>query len=202
MYRLRRPTAELLRSELDRQCGCAVYQTTAVVADPPPPGFRPNRGRSELGRGRWVFAVAREALRHWEMFPGGWVWVEPEGGPVQLDQTVAVVARCLGMWTVNCCRVVDVTDQPRQFAFTYATTSRHALAGAERFSVTWHEEDDSVWYDVYSIARPRDVRVWGVYPWFRRVQRRFAVESPRALQAAVARRLATSCREPAQESPR
>jgi uncharacterized protein (UPF0548 family) len=132
------------------------------------------------------------------MFPGGWLFIEPSE-PQRVGRTVSVVARCLGIWTVNCCRVVDVTDEPRRFAFTYATVEDHAVAGAEQFSVEWRG-DDEVWYEVRSVSRPRDWRVWLVYPWFRRLQVRFGRESPECLRRAVFRRLQTESEPRAQAS--
>jgi uncharacterized protein (UPF0548 family) len=184
MYRLSRPSVAALREFIARQSERLAFQSAGTIPDPPLPGFHANQGMAQVGSGRAAFEAAREAVRNWKMFPGGWVDVEANGQPVHLGQTVAVVAPCLGIWTVNCCRVVDVTDAGRTFAFTYATTDQHALAGAERFELEWRD-DDSVWFGIHAIARPRDWRVWLAYPHLRRLQRRFAIESPRAVQRAI-----------------
>ncbi len=186
MYLLRPPSIDRLNEFIARQSARPVYQQEAEIADPPPPGFHANRGAACIGRGQQDFLDAREGVRQWRMFPEEWVRVEAQGQPVHLGQTVAVIAPCLGVWTVNCCRVVEVTDAERTFAFTYATTDEHALAGAERFQLEWRP-DDSVWFGIHAIARPRDAAVWLVFPWFRHLQRRFAVKSPQALQRAIAR---------------
>ena len=184
MYRLRPPSADQIRAFIAQEAIRPAYPVAAEVPDPPPRGFRANRGGGLIGRGSDDFATARSAMRERKMFPGGWVWVESDGQPVHLGQTVAVIAPSLGLWTMNCCRVTDVTDTDRTFAFTYATTAGHGMAGAERFRVEWRA-DDTVWFDVYSIARPRDLLIWLGYPLLRHLQKRFAAEAPLALRRAV-----------------
>lgn len=177
MYRLTRPSPEQLRDLIARQSLQPVYQAGGTIPDPPPAGFRINRGSACVGRGGADFAAAREAVRRWQMFPPEWVQLESLGAAAHAGQTVAVVARCLGLWTANCCRVVHVDERERGYAFTYATTDQHAIEGAERFAVEWRE-DDSVWFDIHAVFRPRDACVWLAYPPMRRLQRRFLEEAP------------------------
>jgi uncharacterized protein (UPF0548 family) len=188
MYSLNRPDTE----EIDRLiCECrrqSAFQTTGDVPRLAPPGHWLNHGAGEVGAGPAAFAAAREALRQWEMFPA-WVSVNAQGLPAEVGCIAATTARCLGVWTTNCCRVVEVTDREDCFTFTYATVASHAVRGAERFAVTWNRATDVVSYEVHSIARPADLVVWLAFPWFRRIQRRFASDSPRALRESVNRRL-------------
>lgn len=184
MYLRLHPHRDLLQQFIAAQSGRPVFQESAEIPDPPPAGFYANRGSGAVGRGQTAFLLARSAVQQWRMFPVDWVQVESGGVPVHVGQTVAVVARCLGIWTANCCRVVDVTDGEREYAFTYATTDQHALAGAERFHLEWRA-DDTVWFSIHAVARPRDWVVWLAYPQLRRLQRRFAVESPAALRRAI-----------------
>jgi uncharacterized protein (UPF0548 family) len=142
---------------------------------------------SPVGRGEADYRAAVEAVQQWEMFPH-WVQIDTVGEPVRLGQIAAVTARCCGVWAVNCSRVVDVTLQARQFAFTYATTDEHAMSGAERFWLEWGE-DDAVWFGVHSISRPRDWCVWLALPALRHIQQRFAADAPVAVRRAIERRL-------------
>lgn len=199
MYRLHRPSPELLRAFVSQEAERPVFAVTAEVPDPPPRGFRANRGGGCVGYGGHDFAAARRAMQEWRMFPGGWVQVDCGGEPLHLGQTVAVIAPCLGIWSVNCCRVTDITSTERSFAFTYATTAGHGMAGAERFRVEWLA-DDTVWFDVHSIARPRDLLIWLGYPLLRRLQRRFVQEAPLALRRAIEQLEGVSPR-PTGESP-
>jgi uncharacterized protein (UPF0548 family) len=100
---------------------------------------------------------------------------------------VAILARSIGLWWLNACRIVMVVDEDgpvKRFGFAYGTLPDHAGSGEERFLVEWDREDDSVWYDILAFSRPRHFLARLGYPWVRRVQKKFGRES-----AAVMRRV-------------
>lgn len=189
MIRLNRPTTAVLDAYLAKRQRQPLFTEDVGIPDPPPTGFRRNHRRGCLGCGEGVFSAARLAVTRWRQFPGGWVNVYPQDDPVHHGQTVAVVARCLGLWTVNACRVIDISESDRdgmtRFAVTYATLSDHMLAGAECFAVEWDRTDDRVWYDLSSYARPQHWLAWIADRYVRILQRQFAEASLEALQAAL-----------------
>jgi len=189
MIYLTRPTAAVLDEYLAERRQRPLFTEDAEIPDPPPEGFRRNHQRGCLGRGEDAFAAARLAVSRWKQFPGGWINVYPRDDPVHLGQTVAVVARCLGLWTVNACRVIDISESDSdgitRFAVTYATLSDHMLAGAECFAVERDWRDDRVWYNLSSYARPRHWLAWAVDRYVRVLQRRFVEDSLMAMRAAV-----------------
>lgn len=193
MFSLRKPSPRTLAAWMPRQCAAQVFTTDAAIPNPAPRGFRHNLGSTELGSGGEVYQVACEALRNWEMFPTGWIRVLPENSPAEVGLTVGVLAHCLGLWSLNACRVVELSestaDNRRSFGFTYATVGEHVYRGAERFAVHFDKSSGRVWYELasYSQARHWLVKLGAAY--VRSVQRRFAVESGQAMLAAVARRV-------------
>jgi len=90
---------------------------------------------------------------------------------------------------LNICRVIYLIDEPtpvRKFGFAYGTTPHHIERGEERFTIEWHQADDSVWYDIYAFSQPAYWMVKLGYPMARRMQRRFANDSKRVMLDAVA----------------
>ncbi|KAL3134003.1 hypothetical protein ABBQ32_008442 [Trebouxia sp. C0010 RCD-2024] len=75
----------------------------------------------------------------------------------------------------------------QQLRFAHSTLHGHALAGEERFAVEWHKEDDSVWYEVYTVSRPATPLAAISYPVIRLLQKRFASDSFQALRTIAAR---------------
>ena len=66
-------------------------------------------------------------------------------------------ARHFGFWSLNACRIVYTIDEEGpvvRFGFAYGTLPDHAEQGEERFSVEWHHEDGTVWYDILAFSRP------------------------------------------------
>ena len=121
------------------------------------------------------------------MFDLGWVELRWPDAPIAVGTTVAVLAR-FGGWWLNAARIVSVFDDPaprRRFGFAYGTLEDHVEQGEERFSVEWDERDGSVWYDLLAFSRPHHPLVRAAYPLTRRLQRRFARDSARAMMAAV-----------------
>lgn len=188
MYSLSRPDPLTIERFIRQREAAPAFQSTGGIPQPAPTGFRFNHGTGPLGTGMKTFQAARDAMRDWQMFPP-WAYVRHFDRPPTAGQTVAVTAQCLGVWTTDCCRIVDVTDRENCFAFTYATVEDHAVSGAERFAVYRDRATDRVTYEVASIARPSHWIIWVAYYWFRRIQKRFARESPAVLRAAVERRL-------------
>ena len=100
----------------------------------------------------------------------------------------STLARVFGLWTVNVCRVVYVFEESsvvEKFGFAYGTLPRHVECGEERFTVEWHRDDDSVWYDILAFSKPGHILTRLGYPLARRLQKRFAVDSMQAMQRAV-----------------
>jgi uncharacterized protein (UPF0548 family) len=196
MILLRKPSATTIRRFLDNQTKldltyAPVGATTASSGGSPeaPDRYVTDHTRARLGEGEKVFTAARAALERWEHFRLGWVEAWPADTPIRAGEVVAVLARSLGLWWLNACRIVSVIDQEgpvRSFGFAYGTLPAHAGRGEERFLVEWDQEEGGVWYDILAISRPRHILARLGYPWFRRVQKRFGRESAAAMRRATA----------------
>ena len=71
---------------------------------------------------------------------------------------MAVIARRLGLWWLNACRIVYVVDEPgpvSRYGFAYGTLPDHAGSGEERFLVEWDRASGEVWYDILAFSRPQ-----------------------------------------------
>lgn len=161
----------------------ATRQDTAA-----PFGYDVDHNRVLLGHGEPAFEAGCAALHAWKMFPAPWTRIRPLNAPLQQGETIAMIAYALGMWWLSACRIVYVIDETapvRRFGFAYGTLPAHVEEGEERFLVE-QLPDGSVWYDLRAFSRPRYWPVRWAKPLARRLQKRFATESKRAMGDAVA----------------
>jgi uncharacterized protein (UPF0548 family) len=187
VWQLRRPTpAQIHAYRAAQQSLPFTYSSVGATRDggPTPHGFDRDRNRRELGAGEAAFAAARDAVRAWRMFPQPLATIEPAAIPIVEGETAVVLVRLFGLWFMNAARIVYVIDEPRRFGFAYGTLPGHAESGEERFLVEWLA-DDSVWYDLDALSRPRYWAAQLAYPLTRRIQRRFARLSKTAMARAV-----------------
>lgn len=189
-----RPDREAIRRFVARQSREPFsYADVGATADAGrlaalPAGCVLDRDRVALGTGRAVYERAVAAVRRWEMFRLGWVELCWPDAPIAEGAGVAVLVRVLGLWSLHACRVVYVVDEagpPARFGFAYGTLPAHALRGEERFCVEWRAEDDRVGYELLRFSQPGGAAGRLARPWARRIQRRFARDSLRAMRAAA-----------------
>jgi uncharacterized protein (UPF0548 family) len=194
-FTFRRPSPSAIRRFLAEQSRLDfAYSAVGATAGTPPAGFDVDHTRIKLGSGERTFLVATSALQKWQQFKLPWLEAGPADTPIRSGEVVAVLAWVGGLWSLNACRIVQVIDEAgRQlsepidrFGFSYGTLPGHVEMGEERFLIEWNHSDDGVWYDILAISKPRHWLVRLGYPFARLVQRRFARESARAMQRAVA----------------
>ena len=186
MPTLRKPSADAVRAFLAAQAELPfTYPDVGATAAEPPPGWTVDRTRARVGTGPGAFAAAKAALARWEQFRLGWVEAAPAGAPLAPGACVAVLARVLGLWWLNACRVVYTVDEETRFGFAYGTLPGHAESGEERFLVEWDRASGAVWYDIVAFSRPRSPLARLGYPLARRTQKRFARDSVAAMRRAV-----------------
>lgn len=189
MISLRRPTPEQIRQFLQEQgkenlTYAAVGQTFGV----PPRGYMVDHTRVCLGTGAATFESAKAALRRWNQFRLDWLEAGPEDTPIEIGQMVAIIARSIGLWWLNACKIVATVDEQgpvSRFGFAYGTLPQHAGTGEERFLIEWDHSDDSVWFDILAFSRPRHFLAKIGYPMVRITQKRFGRESAAAMVQAV-----------------
>jgi uncharacterized protein (UPF0548 family) len=190
MLFLRRPTTETIQAFLASQASLDLtWSAVGATATNPPAGYVVDHTRTRLGAGEKVFAAAQVALERWQQFRLGWLEAGPEDTPIKEGQVVAILARSIGLWWLNACRIVAVVNEDgpvKRFGFAYGTLPDHAGSGEERFLVEWDREDDSVWYDILAFSRPRQFLARLGHPWMRRVQKRFGRESAGVMRRTVA----------------
>lgn len=154
-------------------------------------GYTLDHNRIQLGIGRETFERAIEAVRHWKMFDLSWTELYFDNTPIEVGQTVAILIKHLGFWSLNAARIVYVLDETggsiEKFGFAYGTLTEHGEQGEERFSVEYDKTDDSVWYDLYAFSRPNHFLAKIGYPLSRYLQKQFATDSKRAMVKAVGR---------------
>lgn len=189
MLFLRRPTAATIQAFLTNQAGLDLtYSRVGTSATNPPAGYVVDYTRMRLGAGEQVFVVAKAALERWQHFRLGWLEASPENTPIKKGQAVAILARFMGLWWLNACRIVAVVDEDgpvKRFGFAYGTLPDHAESGEERFLIEWDRGDDSVWYDILAFSRPRHFLTRLGYPLLRRLQKKFGRESAAVMHRTV-----------------
>jgi uncharacterized protein (UPF0548 family) len=191
MILLRRPSDEAVRTFLDEQRDApfSYPEVGATRLAAPPQGYAVDHTRVRLGTGEAAYAAAVDAVRSWTMFRIGWAEICWPDTPVAVGAAVAVLAR-FGPWWLNATRIVYVFDDEgptRRFGFAYGTLDAHVERGEERFGVEWNVSDGSVWYDVLAFSKPNHLLTRAGYPVARRLQKRFARDSARAMVDGVTR---------------
>lgn len=189
MITLKRPSAETVRRFLSEQAKLDfTYPAVGGIAETPPAGYVVDRTRISLGEGEEVFESAVAALRRWEQFRLGWLEAWPPETPIETGEAIAIIARSMGLWWLNACRIVTVIDESgptRRFGFAYGTLPDHVERGEERFLIEWDRRENSVWYDILAFSRPRHLLARLGKPYVRIMQKRFGRESAAAMLRAV-----------------
>ena len=189
MWSLRKPSADSIRRFLSAQAKLEfTYSEVGATATQSPAGYVVSHIRTKLGEGEAVFAAAKAALERWEEFRLCWVEACSPETPIQAGEVVAILARGMGLWWLNACRIVYVIDESEpihRFGFAYGTLPDHVGTGEERFLIEWDRANDSVCYDIVAFSRPHHFLTRMVYPMFRRFQKKFARDSAAAMLRAV-----------------
>ena len=185
MLLLQKPSDLQVRAFItDQQQSSFSYGPLEITRNSAISGFTVDHNRVQLGSGAPDFDAAVRAIRQWKMFDLGWVHLFFDNTPIEPGATVAVVIRHLGFWSMNACRIVYVVEEQERYGFAYGTLTEHAERGEERFMVEWNHEDDTVWYDLLAFSKPGPMASMG-YPYTRRLQKRFAQDSVKAMKKAV-----------------
>jgi uncharacterized protein (UPF0548 family) len=189
MVSFQKPAVDSIRRFIAKQAKLDFsYSAVGATAATPPAGFVVDRTRIKLGEGEAVYESASAALRRWDHFKLGWVDVWSPETPVEAGEVVAVMGRALGLWWLNCCRIVYVVNETgpiRKFGFAYGTLPGHVESGEERFVIEWNQGDNSVWYDILAFSRPSQVLIRLGSPIVRRMQKRFGRDSAAAVFRSV-----------------
>jgi len=190
MYLFKKPSDQRISELIESQSQLEfTYSSVGTTKNGDHPSdFLVDHNRVHLGSGQATFDVAKRALCEWQHYRFDWIELHRPNADPEPDQTVGVLARALGLWVLNACRIVYVIeeDEPvRRFAFAYGTLPEHAESGEERFQVEWHQEDDSVWYDILAFSQPNQLFARLAYPYVRRKQKQFARDSKLAMKTAV-----------------
>lgn len=190
MFLVRKPTASFLADVREAQRETPLsYDEVGGTRGTPPRGYVVDCNRVRLGTGSVPFERARQALKSWQMLQLG--WVEPcwPDATLREGELVGTLARACGLWVVNVCRIVYVTDEPsaagNEFSFAYGTLEGHVECGEERFRIEWQHADDSVWYEIVAFSKPGRWIARVGYPYVRCKQRRFARDSLQVMRNRV-----------------
>lgn len=189
LFLLRKPTREDVGLFLAQQDALPFsYSEVGASRFAPPPGYKVDHNRVQLGVGPEAWVRATQAVREWKMFNFRWLRLLYPSALIRRGVTVGILVKLPGLWSLNACRVVYLIEEDgllSRYGFAYGTLPGHAERGEERFSVEWHHDDDTVWYDVLAFSSPNGLLPTMGYPLTRVLQRRFARDSMRAMMRAV-----------------
>ena len=152
-----------------------------------PAGHAIDHCRVQLGVGIEAFERAKIAIGQWKMFAIPWVQLCWSDAPIRAGTNVAILLSHCGFWSLNAARIVYLVDDSgpcERYGFAYGTLLEHGERGEERFTVEFHTHDGTVWYDLFAFSRP-GIAARIAYPLARSLQKRFSVDSQRAMRDAV-----------------
>jgi uncharacterized protein (UPF0548 family) len=186
MFLFSRPTDQEIDAFL-RGCRADSFSYPEVGASggEPPAGYHVDHNRVLLGHGQQTWERAKQAIRTWKMFDVDGLELCYPSTPIEVGRNVAPLARHLGFYSLNSCRIVYVIDETDRFGFAYGTLSEHAEIGEERFTVEFCPESRAVWYEVFAFSRPGSLLVKLGYPYSRYRQKKFSSGSKAAMLRAA-----------------
>jgi uncharacterized protein (UPF0548 family) len=188
MFLASRPSDELIQDFLRHSHTLPLSYQPVGLGDNAAAGFRVDEASGPLGFGQATLNLAKRALCKWRHFDLGWVELYPAGAEIKQGTVVAVLVRHLGFWSLNGCRVLQVTGDREMgplFGFTYGTLTNHAEMGEELFEVTMNSETFEVSYRIRALSKPRAALAQLGYPITRALQSRFRRDSIAAMQRAL-----------------
>ncbi len=185
MPSIRRPSPKQIEEFILASKDLPLSYHTIGIAQADSPGFKVDEASAVIGHGPAIFERAKLALTKWRQFALGWVELFPRKASIGLDTNVAVLARHLGCWSLNGCRVVYlIDDDGRRFGFAYGTLTNHAECGEEIFEVSMNESDEVI-YRIRAASKPRAAFARIGYPVTRLFQAKFRRDSIAAMRRAV-----------------
>lgn len=119
-----------------------------------PAGYAVDRFTFGLGHGEDCFRRSADALKNWKLFDAGWITLQNPEAQMRPGETLVLLIKHLGFYSLIADRVVYVVDEPQQFGFGYGTLTGHAEQGEERFLVR-HLPNGDVVFEIFAFARPR-----------------------------------------------
>ena len=144
--------------------------------------FSKDSSQVQLGSGRKTFKKASQMILSWEHFRLGWAYTNSPD--VRVGAPVVVVARALGLWTINPLRVCSKQTGRSRVSFSHRTLEGHQLAGEETFVVDM-KKDGSVWYGIQTVSRPDTLIALLAYPVLRVYQNKFKEDSMKHMCATM-----------------
>ncbi len=165
----RRDGASLLASQ--RLAQLTYVDVGATIDRRVPTGFSGKQMSQVVGHGETAFERARLGLKTWAAHRGAGV-VPIEATPVVTGETVLLV---LGLGPADvriACRIIDVTDTPSSYGFTYGTLPVHPECGEERFLVE-RSADGTVRFTIDVFWKPNHPLAVIGAPVARRMQQHF-----------------------------
>lgn len=185
MFLLHRPSDRQIQTFLSAQQHSSFsYSPLELTRSSSLAGYNVDHNRVQLGSGAGAFSAAVTAIQQWKMFDLGWVHLFSDQTPIESGETVAIVIKHLGFWSINACRIVYVIEENDRYGFAYGTLTEHAERGEERFMVERNRMDNSVWYDIFAVSKPGPMATLA-YPFTRRLQKMFARDSKQAMRRAT-----------------
>ena len=115
MYLFNKPSNEQITDFIESQTplGYTYPSAGATRNEEAPPGFVVDHTRIQIGSGQATFEAAKRALSEWQHYEFNWIELHrPEARP-ESDQMVGILARALGLWVLNACRIVYVVEEEK-----------------------------------------------------------------------------------------
>ena len=188
MLSLIKPDQESLDSWLGRlsQVDFNYVEVGLTRGDVQPKGYHVDRHAVQLGLGEEAYQRALGAFRGLNMWNFPWMEMVTRDKSMRLGTELATLTQQMGVWFLMPCRIVNMIDEKNRIGFAFGTLTGHVEQGEERFLIE-RRQDDSVWYDIISVSRPRHWLAMLGYPYTRWLQGRFWRDSMQAMVNAVSK---------------
>lgn len=147
-------------------------------------GFDNDFAQIKLGEGEIIFEKAKKLIQNWQMFPSLWTKILGEQKPIEEGTTIVMMARFIGVWFRNSCKIVYVVNEKKRFGFAYGTLPGHIESGEELFLVNMNEQNE-VFYSIKAFSRPRHFLAKIGYPIIRLLQEKFRQDSMKQMKVLV-----------------
>lgn len=156
MFLLTRPKAAHVQHFLKTQqtAGYSYAKAGLTRHAEAPAGYAVDRFTFGLGHGEDCFRRSADALKNWKLFNTGWITLQNLEAQMHPGETLVLLIKHLGFYSLIADRVAYTIQEPRQYGFGMGTLTGHAEEGEERFLVR-HLDNGDVIFEIFAFARPR-----------------------------------------------